>query len=143
MWKNKMGQEEMESVQNEISIMKTLDHPNVVSLIETYESEVHYCLVMELMQGNDLYERLCIKGSFGEKEVHAMMVPVFDAVIYCHSQGIVHRDIKLENLLLCDKTEDSIVKISDFGLARHFSVHDLCSTTSGSPGYVAPEIISD
>jgi len=70
------------------------------------------------------------------------MVPVFDAVIYCHPLGIVHRDIKPENLLLSDKNaEAAIVKISDFGLARLFSHDDLCSTTAGTPGYVAPEII--
>jgi calcium/calmodulin-dependent protein kinase I len=70
------------------------------------------------------------------------MVPVFDAVIYCHAKGIVHRDIKPENLLLSDKNpEAAIVKVSDFGLARTFTHDNLATTTAGTPGYVAPEIV--
>jgi len=94
----------------------------VVKLIDTYEDKGHYCLIMELMQGGELFEQLLKKDSLEEKEVHALMVPVFDAVIYCHSLGIVHRDIKPENLLLSDKDAGAaIVKISDFGLARMWS----------------------
>lgn len=70
------------------------------------------------------------------------MVPVFEAVIYCHAQGIVHRDIKPENLLLSEKDiSQAIVKVTDFGLARSVSIDDLATTTAGTPGYVAPEIV--
>merc|ERR1711957_457397 len=66
--------------------------------------------------------------------------PLFDAVIYCHSHGIVHRDIKPENLLLEDKDiADSVVKIADFGLARYVNSEQLATTQCGTPGYVAPE----
>jgi len=71
------------------------------------------------------------------------MVPLFDAVIYCHGLGIVHRDLKPENLLLDSKNlENSTIKISDFGLARFLSKSQLATTTAGTPGYVAPEIIA-
>jgi calcium/calmodulin-dependent protein kinase I len=71
------------------------------------------------------------------------MIPLFDAVFYCHSLGIVHRDLKPENLLLsCADLEKATIKISDFGLARYISEETLATTTCGTPGYVAPEVIS-
>ena len=70
------------------------------------------------------------------------MAPIFDAVIYCHAMGIVHRDIKPENLLFSAKdTENAIIKVSDFGLARFVDSETLATTTCGTPGYVAPEIL--
>ena len=72
------------------------------------------------------------------------MVPVFDAVIHCHQQEetVIHRDIKPENLLLSDKDLSSaVVKLSDFGLGRAISMDDLATTTAGTPGYVAPEVV--
>lgn len=97
---------------------------------------------MELMEGGELFEVIMKKEKLDEAEVHQLMVPVFDAVIHCHKQGIVHRDIKPENLLLSDKNlEGSLVKIADFGLARSVSIDDLATTTAGTPGYVAPEVI--
>jgi calcium/calmodulin-dependent protein kinase I len=140
--KRKMKDEDVLGLQNEIGIMSTIDHPNVVKLVDTYEDKGHYCLIMELMQGGELFDQLIEKDQLDEKDVHALMVPVFDAVIYCHAQGIVHRDIKPENLLLTDKNaEKATVKVSDFGLARTFSEDNLCGTTAGTPGYVAPEIV--
>lgn len=70
------------------------------------------------------------------------MVPLFDAVLYCHELGIVHRDIKPENLLFDKKNiEEATIKIADFGLARYTSEEVMASTTCGTPGYVAPEIL--
>lgn len=122
--------------------MANVDHPNVVKLIDTYEDKGHYCLIMELMKGGELFEQIMDKDSLSEQEVHNLMVPVFDAVIYCHERGIVHRDIKPENLLLTTKDlMTALVKVTDFGLARSVSVDDLATTTAGTPGYVAPEIV--
>ena len=73
------------------------------------------------------------------------MVPVFEAVIYCHSQAksIIHRDIKPENLLLSDKDlENATLKLSDFGLGRYIQPNSLVKTTCGTPGYCAPEILA-
>jgi len=70
------------------------------------------------------------------------MIPLFDAVFYCHSLNIIHRDLKPENLLLNKKDiRTATVKISDFGLARHIQIDQLATTTCGTPGYVAPEIL--
>ena len=71
------------------------------------------------------------------------MVPLFDAVMYCHSIGIMHRDLKPENLLLTSKDlTKAMVKIADFGLARFIDPQQLATTVAGTPGYVAPEVLS-
>jgi serine/threonine protein kinase len=69
------------------------------------------------------------------------MAPIFDAINYCHQMGVVHRDIKLENVLLSSEDfEKSVVKIADFGLARFAGDEELVDTFCGSPAFVAPEI---
>lgn len=71
-----------------------------------------------------------------------MITPIIDAIHYCHQQGIVHRDIKPENLLFSKKNfKDGCIKVSDFGLARTVSDDKMATTTCGTPGYVAPEIL--
>jgi serine/threonine protein kinase len=113
---------------------------------EHFEDEGHYCLVMELMEGGELFDMIIEKGHFNETEANKVMAPLFDAVIAAHKNGIVHRDLKPENLLLSDKNlNQATVKISDFGLARYVCPDNnvLASTTCGTPGYVAPEILDN
>lgn len=97
---------------------------------------------MELMQGGELFDHIIEKETFAEEHAQAIMVPLFDAVMYCHDLGIIHRDLKPENLLF-DKKDltKATLKVSDFGLARFVSSNDLATTTCGTPGYVAPEIL--
>merc|ERR1711957_1124337 len=105
----------------------------------------HYCLVMELMCGGELFDHIIEQETFNEERAQSIMAPVFDAVIYCHERDIIHRDIKPENLLLSGKDlSDSIIKISDFGLARYINAgtEELATTTCGTPGYVASEILN-
>jgi len=114
----------------------------VVNLIEHFEGKGHYCLVLEIMKGGELFEQVLEKETLTEDEVHRLMIPVFDALIYCHSKGIIHRDIKPDNLLLSSKDlKTAVVKVSDFGLARTFGTDDLATTQAGTPSYIAPEII--
>ena len=75
-------------------------------------------LVMELMTGGELFDRIVEKEHYSEKEAADTIRPVVDALRYCHSTGIIHRDLKPENLLYATRDENSIIKISDFGLAR-------------------------
>jgi len=98
---------------------------------------------MELMTGGELFDVLLEKEQFSEKEARDVIRPIIDAIGYCHSLGIVHRDIKPENLLFSSvDSETSIIKVSDFGLARFIDDEALATTTCGTPGYVAPEILS-
>jgi calcium/calmodulin-dependent protein kinase I len=90
-----------------------------------------------------LFDELLKKEKFTEDEAKEVISPLFDALIYCHELGIIHRDIKPENLLFSSKDiATAIIKVSDFGLARYIEGETFATTTCGTPGYVAPEIIS-
>ena len=130
------------SLQNEIDILTHVDHPNIVQLYEVFEDDKCYSLVMELMTGGELFTTLLERDSFSEKEASETILPIIDAIQYCHSLNIIHRDIKPENLLFSSKHPSTrIIKVSDFGLARFISAETLATTTCGTPGYVAPEIL--
>ena len=82
------------------------------------------------------------KERFSEAEARDVIAPIFDALIYCHALGIVHRDIKPENLLFNRRDFNrAVIKVSDFGLARFVDEEKLATTTCGTPGYVAPEVL--
>ena len=104
--KKKMSEEETQQLIREIEILKQIDHPNVVKLIDVFENESHFCLVMDLMEGGDmlsLIDRRFEKEDlekFEEDEACETVKSVILAIQYCHGIGIVHRDIKPENLLL-------------------------------------------
>lgn len=75
-------------------------------------------LVLELMVGGELFDRIVEKEHYSEKEASDTIKPIVDAIRYCHSMGIIHRDLKPENLLYGSRDGCAIIKISDFGLAR-------------------------
>lgn len=94
------------------------------------------------MTGGELFDTILEKESYSEKEASDTIRPIIDAIGYCHSLNIIHRDIKPENLLYSTKSPATrIIKVSDFGLARFISNETLATTTCGTPGYVAPEIL--
>ena len=137
-----MTEEDRVGLQNEIDILKQVDHPNIVKLHDIYEDEKYFFLIMELLTGGELFDQILTKEKFNESEARDIVAPIFDALIYCHSMGIVHRDIKPENLLFSSKDNaNAIMKVSDFGLARFVDSETLATTTCGTPGYVAPEIL--
>lgn len=114
-----MSAEDKENMKTEIEILTSMDHPNIVRLIEVFEDERHWCLVMELMKGGELFDRILECDQFSEKEARESIIALVDAISYCHAKGIVHRDIKPENLLLAEKEQGiTSLKIADFGLSR-------------------------
>lgn len=148
-----MGDDEEVALQNEIEILAQIDHPNVVKQFEIYDEKSVIYLVLEIMQGGEvsnfysyflpqLFDRIVEKEHYSEKEAAETFRPIVDAIRYCHEMGIIHRDLKPENLLYETKDEDSIIKVSDFGLARYVESNELASTAVGTPGYVSPEIVS-
>lgn len=98
-------------------------------------------LVMELMEGGELFDRIVEKESYSEQEAVLTVRAIVDAIRYCHSIGIIHRDLKPENLLYETTHENSAIKISDFGLARFVYPDQYATTACGTPNYVAPELI--
>ena len=106
-----------------MEILKNIDHPNIVRMLDAYEDERHVCFVMELMTGGELFEKVLTLDTFTETDARSCMAAVIDSVRYLHSMGIVHRDIKPENLLIPTKDFDfRSIKLADFGLARYFEL---------------------
>lgn len=130
-----------DSLENEIKVLRRLTHPNVVQLLETYEDKSKVYLVMELVTGGELFDRIVEKGSYTEKDASGLIRQVLEAVDYMHEQGVVHRDLKPENLLYYSPDEDSKIMISDFGLSK-MEDSGVMATACGTPGYVAPEVLA-
>lgn len=118
-----------------------LSHPNIVQLLETFEDKFKVYLVMELVTGGELFDRIVEKGSYTEKDASHLIRQVLEAVDYMHEQGVVHRDLKPENLLYYSPDEDSKIMISDFGLSK-MEDSGIMATACGTPGYVAPEVLA-
>ncbi|XP_017884963.1 calcium/calmodulin-dependent protein kinase type 1 [Ceratina calcarata] len=130
-----------DSLENEIRVLRRLQHPNIVQLLETFEDKHKVYLVMELVTGGELFDRIVQKGSYTEKDASGLIKQVLEAVDYMHDQGVVHRDLKPENLLYYSPDEDSKIMISDFGLSKTED-SGIMATACGTPGYVAPEVLA-
>ncbi|KAK0173975.1 hypothetical protein PV328_007103 [Microctonus aethiopoides] len=130
-----------DSLENEIRVLRRLTHPNIVQLLETFEDKHKVYLIMELVTGGELFDRIVEKGSYTEKDASGLIRQVLEAVDYMHEQGVVHRDLKPENLLYYSADEDSKIMISDFGLSK-MEDSGIMATACGTPGYVAPEVLA-
>ncbi|XP_072512618.1 calcium/calmodulin-dependent protein kinase type 1G-like [Salminus brasiliensis] len=129
------------TLENEIAILKRIKHDNIVALEDFYETQSHYYLVMQLVSGGELFDRLLDRGMFSEKDASLVIRQVLEGVNYLHQNGIVHRDLKPENLLYYSQDDNSKIMISDFGLSK-IEDNGVMSTTCGTPGYVAPEVLA-
>lgn len=138
--KNTIEGNDMIMLKREIEIMKSLDHPHILELYEVFENDEEVYLVMELVEGHEVYENIIIKGRYTEKEARHIISQVISAVEYIHSKGIIHRDLKPENLLSSGGEDNEYIKIADFGFSKEL-VEDKMMTSCGSPGYVAPEVL--
>ena len=125
---------------NEIDIMRALDHDNIIKLYEVYETEKSIYLVLDLIQGKSLQDTLkksSFKADYSEIKIFNIIRSLLDALSYLASKGIMHRDLKPDNILL-EKGEK--VKIVDFGLATFIDVPEYIFKKCGTPGYIAPEV---
>lgn len=132
-----------DQIKREIGTLKLIKHPNVVRLHEVLASKTKICMVLEYVNGGELFDRIVSKGKLSEEDGRKLFQQLIDGVSYCHSKGVFHRDLKLENVLI---DGNGTIKISDFGLSalpQHFRDDGLLHTTCGSPNYVAPEILSN
>ncbi|NP_001309162.1 RPS6KA5 isoform 4 [Pan troglodytes] len=107
------------NTQKEITALKLCEgHPNIVKLHEVFHDQLHTFLVMELLNGGELFERIKKKKHFSETEASYIMRKLVSAVSHMHDVGVVHRDLKPENLLFTDENDNLEIKIIDFGFAR-------------------------
>eukprot|EP00604_Paraphysomonas_vestita_P002370 CAMPEP_0174819304 /NCGR_PEP_ID=MMETSP1107-20130205/2449_1 /TAXON_ID=36770 /ORGANISM="Paraphysomonas vestita, Strain GFlagA" /LENGTH=319 /DNA_ID=CAMNT_0016032535 /DNA_START=301 /DNA_END=1260 /DNA_ORIENTATION=+ len=122
--------------------MKSLNHPNIVKFVDSFEEEKFFYVVLEFLPGGELFDRLVQKTFYNEKEARDTVRIICEGIKYCHDRGIVHRDLKPENLLMESIDDDAKVKIADFGFATNV-VGSSLTVACGTPGYVAPELVSN
>lgn len=123
----------------EAMLLSRLSHPGIIALFEIMETRNHYCIVLEF-GGENLcnFVRAQRRGKLDEITARGISRQLVSAVCYMHQKDIVHRDLKLENILLNQATKK--VKLTDFGLSNIYVKETLLSTHCGSPEYAAPEL---
>ncbi|XP_072522443.1 NUAK family SNF1-like kinase 2 [Salminus brasiliensis] len=135
---NIKDEQDLTHIRREIEIMSSLNHPYIVSIYEVFENKDKIVIVMEYASRGDLFDYIT-ERQISEKEARHFFRQIVSAVHYCHRNGIVHRDLKLENILL---DENGDVKIADFGLSNLYGRDEYLQTYCGSPLYASPEIVN-
>lgn len=133
------GKEHM--IESEISILSAIEHPNIIQLEEVFDFPGEKYLVMEYVQGGDLFDAIAADIKYSESVARDMIHDLADALQYLHDRMVCHRDIKPENLLVIDRHTTKSLKLADFGLA--VAVREPLFTVCGTPTYVAPEILAE
>ncbi|KAJ9081356.1 hypothetical protein DSO57_1015438 [Entomophthora muscae] len=138
--KENVDSDKLSKIKREISVLKSLSHPYIVSLIEVIETQNYIGIVLEYASGGELFDHILAHRYLKEREACRLFAQLICGVDYLHRNKIIHRDLKLENLLL-DRNRNII--ITDFGFANQFGKHgdDLMATSCGSPCYAAPELV--
>ncbi|KAK9330204.1 kinase-like domain-containing protein [Lipomyces starkeyi] len=138
--KNVKGHESM--VQDELDLLRLLNHPHIVGFRDWFESKDKYYIVTQLATGGELFDRIVERGKYTEKDAVKTVSEILEAVDCLHSQNIVHRDLKPENLLYLKPEKDSALVLADFGIAKMLETSDeVLTTMAGSFGYAAPEVL--
>ncbi|EGS19152.1 calcium/calmodulin-dependent protein kinase-like protein [Thermochaetoides thermophila DSM 1495] len=138
--RNVRGNEQM--VLDELHLLQTLNHPHIVKFVDWFESRDKYYIVTQLATGGELFDRICERGKFTEKDASQTIKQILEAVDYLHKHNVVHRDLKPENLLYLTRDADSDLVLADFGIAKMLGHKDeLLTTMAGSLGYAAPEVM--
>ncbi|KAL5520479.1 hypothetical protein ACEPAG_9703 [Sanghuangporus baumii] len=130
----------MSKVEREIEVLRTIKHPNIVRLYDVIETDKYIGIILEYASGGELFDHILAHRYLKEKDACKLFAQLISGVWYIHQKKIVHRDLKLENLLL-DRHRNVI--ITDFGFANRFEhrADDLMQTSCGSPCYAAPELV--
>lgn len=134
--------EEIEKLLKEVSILKILDHPNIIRVYEVFQNKAKLFIVTELCTGGELFDRIKEMKKFSENQAAKYMLDIVSAVMHCHQRGIVHRDLKPENLLFENENEGSTLKLIDFGTSRYFSADRKMKKLIGTYYYMAPEVMT-
>ena len=144
--KDKENELDEQEIRNEINILKQLSHPNIVKIYEFYISENHYYIITEFCKEGELFSY--IKNKYSERQLAVLFYQVFSGLWYLHENKILHRDIKLENIMIDGKEKDKSTgeelfwaKIIDFGTAKLFEKNKKEKDVVGSSYYIAPEVL--
>ncbi|XP_074537197.1 caM kinase-like vesicle-associated protein [Halichoeres trimaculatus] len=135
----KDGRKVRKAAKNEIMILKMLKHHNILQLVDAFETKKEYFLFLELATGREVFDWILDQGYYSERDTSNVMRQVLEAVAYLHSLKIVHRNLKLENLVYFNRLKHSKIVISDFQLAK--LENGLIKDPCGTPEYLAPEMV--
>ncbi|RHY45057.1 hypothetical protein DYB30_012793, partial [Aphanomyces astaci] len=141
--KTKLNPKLLENLESEISIMRQINHPNIVKLYDIKKTDKHIYLMLEYCDGGDLqhFIKKQPNGVVTEATARHFLRELADGLHVLWSLNLIHRDLKPQNLLLTEPSATSSLKIADFGFARHLESTSLAETLCGSPLYMAPEIL--
>ncbi|XP_008578838.1 PREDICTED: NUAK family SNF1-like kinase 2 [Galeopterus variegatus] len=132
-------EQDLMHIRREIEIMSSLNHPHIITIHEVFENSSKIVIVMEYASRGDLYDYISERQRLSECEARHFFRQIVSAVHYCHQNGVVHRDLKLENILL---DANGNIKIADFGLSNLYHQGKFLQTFCGSPLYASPEIVN-
>ena len=132
-------QSQRDKIDAEIQIQRNMDHPHIVKLLHNFEDAVKICLVVELCERKSLTTLMKNKGAIPQPDVARIGLQIVSALKYIHERGIVHRDLKLGNILL---TSTGTAKLADFGLAMYYS-NAKPGNICGTPNFIPPEVLLD
>jgi calcium/calmodulin-dependent protein kinase I len=143
-----LDKEDKKALESEVQILNEMKHPNIMGLKE-YRAETDnsgrktHFLVSEACIGGELSDRIRDKDFYSDNEAREIIKLLLVAIKYIHDKGVVHRDLKTDNLLLASRSDDTNIKIADFGFATKLegNSNSKLSTACGTPGYIAPEIL--
>ncbi|KAK2868715.1 hypothetical protein Q7C36_000586 [Tachysurus vachellii] len=134
---------ERKSVEQEVEILQSLQHINIMALRDVFESRAEIVLVVELIRGGELFDFIASKENLTENEAIDFLKQILRGIGFMHSKQIAHFDLKPENIMLSDKNaEHPEIKIIDFGLAHRFIAGEEYKSLCGTPQYIAPEVIN-
>ncbi|NXD78764.1 STK36 kinase, partial [Halcyon senegalensis] len=134
------SEKELKNLQREIEIMRGLHHPNIIQMLDSFETDKEVVVVTDYAEG-ELFQILEDDGTLPEDQVQTIAAQLVSALYYLHSHRILHRDIKPQNILL---GKDGVVKLCDFGFARAMSIHTMVLTSiKGTPLYMSPELVEE
>ena len=131
-------------IMNEISILKSLDHPKILKILDFYSTSNLYYIIIEYCPEGELYNEIIKKGKFDEGKTAFIMNQLFKAILYLHSNNIIHRDLKPDNIMITKREKNDClqVKLIDFGTAKIFKKNQNHYNYVGSSYYIAPEILN-
>jgi len=141
--RKKLTAEEDAAIFSEVAIMANMNHPNIIKVIDFFEEKDHYLIVMEYLEGGDLFGRIGRKNAYNESDAKKCSAILLDAINYCHSNSVAHLDLKTQNLVLTSENDDTQIKLIDFGFSQRVFGHNSLTRCYGTPSFVAPEIISN
>lgn len=134
-----MSAKKVNEISNEVQILNSLDHPNIVKYYEIYEDNSSLYIVMEQCQGKTIYDKIASGEKIFEQDVCKIAQQLLRAVNHCNTNGVIHRDIKLENVIVDDFGNPKLI---DFGLSKSATANQILKSMAGTPYYMAPEILS-